>query len=418
MTLLTLALLMPIAGGCTSGGDEPVPAGKSDIVLSVALVTGTSTRADDLGHPETDGEYLAFEEGIDLNDTGIFLYGAVSSTDDPRLISGAILDGTIPKNITLTGSPGNYTLQLTLPKRTLREALGLEDEEDMPSDLSLRMLILSNCTPTDNSFTLSSLTDNAYSATIGNLKDWAYNMSDIYDATSDATAIELLYGTPKPSAPLFGTITRRVSTSALEDSGPLEHLDLGSISLLRAVAKIRVVDNISAKKNGYPQLTDVTFRGKQESLRVVPADAENYVNGSQVHTANIFDPTLNAVTYATSFRLGEMPDKWNMTPDSERTGKTFVAYVPEQAINSADAASGPVPALHITVDFGPDKEGNDDIRSYTVPMSRYGNTPFEFGDYILRNHIYTLAVTGISNGEMAVKARVVPWLTERDHTDL
>ena len=69
------------------------------------------------------------------------------------------------------------------------------------------------------------------------------------------------------------------------------------------------------------------------------------------------------------------------------------------------------PALDITVTYTLNADGSPAKQdTFTVPMTGYNGEDFNFGDAILRNHIYTLSVDHVDLGtEAEISVEVQDW---------
>lgn len=299
----------------------------------------------------------------------------------------------------IAGAPGLYTVNFVIPKDRLNKLLDIELSPDASERISLRLLIMANCSSpgTDATAKWNKITGDTYKEVIEQLGEWTYAMSYIYKEDS-GDDVANIYKNKKQNAPMFGTISVPVSQEALYYSRTDNRVYLGDMYLLRAIAKVRVIDNILNKDTeGYPKITGAEFLSSQDMACQLPWDAVNYQNGSQVHTPKIASPD-NALQLSTAhvFKLGYIPDSWAVTATGDKNGSTWIGYVPEQKIGSVnnDVNQG-MPVYRVHVALKKNADGTEEIRTYDVPMTGYNNQTLDFGDNILRNHIYTLAVTEV-----------------------
>lgn len=385
-------------------------------------LTSPSTKADDQDHLEVGSEYRAFEEAINIDDVAIWLFVAINDDDQKVLINPADIQEDSDSEIQISGWSGLYTVALKLKKEKLKEVLGtslgfISDDDK----IKLRLLILANSSKTDStpSATYGSLSGESFIEVIEELEERLVEMSAIYNPEGDKTA-EGLFPTTGKLIPMFGTSVKEINKGALTESSVDQSYYLGEIDLLRALAKVRVVDNIAGKDAaGYPKISGVEFISSQDKVKVLPYQAATYNNGNQVHNSNIAEPdNLLKIEDSPIYTMGTIPDSWNMTPSNQRKGDTMIAYVPEQKIGARQSGTaGGMPIFRITVATGKDASGVEMTTSYDVAMTSYGDTTFKFGDNILRNHIYTLSVSGIGDEDLVVKARITPWVYDRTHID-
>ncbi len=424
-----LAAVVAIAmlASCSSVIDDGGVCPENDsVVMSFRMLTSapmTGTRADGQ-HTEVDSEYREFEDGININDFAFFIF--VGEGDDAKLVvkNTNIASSTDPTTM-ITGSPGAYTVTVKMNRETLDAKLGHPIKPGSTEEVKFRFLIFANCySPVvadvnpDGGGRYDALAGETFGEVVANAAKWGFAMSEIYSPVENDSPTEGLY---KGNIPMYGTNNFTVTEGALYASRPDERIYLGEIDLLRALAKVRVVDNIpQADKDayGYPRIEWVEFIGTQDFARQLPYDAGNYINGNQTHTPNIFnlkegqlvpgDAIASAV-----FKLGTIPNDW--TSPVVIGNVTRIGYVPEQVIANVNGniAEG-LPIFRITVGTkGRIQDGNvvtAETETYDVPMTGYEGQAFEFGGHILRNHIYTLSVNQVKLGVPAdITLSVVDW---------
>lgn len=395
------------------------------INLSLSMVSApSSTRSDDLSHDEVDSEYKIFEDGIDLNDLAILLF-ASSENSEPENLLLKISDIYDPLNkyISLAGSPGLYRLNITIPRKMLQEALGgLELSPESSDNVYLRLVALANYSSPASSLQpdIDAISATTYTQAVAQLCGWTYEMANIYNSEAAGEDIQNLYSNTKGTCPMYGSLKIRTTQEALCESQPEQPLYMGELTMLRALAKVRVVDNLPKADNNYPRIIGAEFIGTQSAAYHLPENAIDYQNGQQVHTPRIVEPDkslqlANCITY----RLGTIPDGWSMTPPAARKGATRIGYVPEQKIGDVydDDVIG-LPLFRISVAMSRSDSGNEITQTYDVAMTGYKGSTFQFGSNILRNHIYTLSADAIGDDGLKVIVSVKPWLINRQHIEL
>lgn len=423
---LAALVAMAILPSCSSIMEDGGVCPESDsVMMSFKMITSapmTGTRADDF-HKEVDSEFREFEDGINVNDFAFFIF--VGEGDDAKLVvkNTNIASSTDPTTM-ITGSPGAYTVTVKMDRETLDTKLGHAIKPGSNDKVNFRFVVFANCkssNPAGGDY--NALTGETYKEVIQQASQWGFAMTNIYTGNDAVTDISSAYG--KGNIPMFGTNNFTTTEGALYASRPDERIYLGEIDMLRAVAKVRVIDNIpQADKDayGYPKIEMVEFIGTQDCLRQLPADAVNYVNGKQVHTPNIYNPkegglVIEDAIATAEFKLGTIPNDWSMTPTVGNV--TRIGYVPEQVI---DNVNGNIelgyPMFRITVATKGNADGATDWETYNVPMTGYDGNNFEFGDNILRNHIYTLSVNQVKLGTpLELTFNVSPWTSSRLELD-
>ncbi|MDE6479178.1 MAG: hypothetical protein K2L45_02835 [Muribaculaceae bacterium] len=376
--------------------------------------SGASTRADNQGHLEEESEFRQLEDGINYKDLGMFVFARMASKPgEAEKLVLKITDITSSENqkIQISGTPGAYTVSFEILRSELNKILFGEDSEEEiapngKDNVIFRLLIVANATPApkDGIDPWAAIDGTTFDAVIAQLNEWDYNMDYLYDGSYEGGDVEGLYSKGKKSIPMFGTNYFSVSQNTLFNSRPEYRIFLGQIDLLRALAKVRVVDNIQNKNNdGFPKISKVEFIGSQNGARPLPNDASKYINGNQVHTPNIFKPgNPLSPEDAFTYRLGEMPVDLTSILPADRTGAVLVGFVPEQTIGNTGTGSG-IPGFKITIEYF-----ENETMDFVVPMYGYNGKKFEFGDNILRNHIYTLSVER-AEAEITLEAIEAPY---------
>jgi hypothetical protein len=435
---LAAVAAMAMLPSCNSIMEEGGVCPESDtVVMSFKMLTSaplTGTRADDHNHDEVDSEFREFEDGINVNDFAFFIF--VGTGDDAQLVvkNTNIASSTDPTTM-ITGSPGAYTITVKMDRETLDAKLGHPIEPGSTAPVNFRFVVFANCyspVVTDvnpaGGGRYDALAGNTFGEVVANAAKWGFAMDEIYSPVENDSQVDGLY---KGNIPMYGTNDFTVTEGALYSSRPDERIYLGEVDLLRALAKVRVVDNIpQADKDalGFPRIEWVEFIGTQDYARQLPADAANYVNGTQVHTPNIFNPkegifdAADAIASA-AFKLGTIPNDW---ASPAVTGNvTRIGYVPEQKIANANGnvAEG-YPMFRITVGTKGMRNADGSITTaetevYDVPMTGYKDQTFpDFVGNILRNHIYTLSVNQVKLGTpLNLTFNVSPWTSSRLELD-
>lgn len=418
MKYIFLLPILLLLAACSSSDDHEKDLFVTDDCVSlsfnmVTAATTTASRADDQNHGETDSEFRDFEDCVDMEDFAIFVFAKIAgSTSEEKLVYKLtnLLEYDDPRINVVEGSKGNYFVNLMIRRDDLKDVLdGYEIKSIGSTIITFRMLILANCSSSDADQTAmwDAINGQTFSAVVAQLADWSFPMSDLYNAQG-GSGVETIYGNKKNRIPMFGTNLFATTEVALYYSRPADRIYLGAVNLLRSLAKVKVVDNIQNKDaQGYPCITAVEILSSQSQIRQLPASALNYQDGQQVHTPNIFQENTN-LTLADTYKLGILPEAWTITPESNRTGNVFVGFVPEQRIghpnNNYDEG---MPVFHVTI---ANHKADDSMESldFYIPMTSYNGVNFSFGQYILRNHIYTLSVNDFG-ARLNVQVDVVPY---------
>lgn len=435
-----LALLA--AGGCAQVEEpgRPCPGGAGGaldaggVTMTLRIVAdavlpqaAAATRADDLGHDETDSE-VPLEDAVNVKDFGFFLF--LGDGADARMLhSNTQLAASADPDEMVTGSAGVYTVSFALTRRMMTEALQAIGElpagsEYTPSPDSqtprrLRIAVVANPTGEDaGSFwqtdpaqwpgrdnwtrLQAAVTWGDFVEEAGRLK---VAMSDIVSNTgtdmSAPGAAGSMSGVFKGLIPMFGTRVYTVTDAQLYESRPDERLWLDDLSLLRALAKVRVVDNIAGKDAaGYPRVYGGCVQVRCDEAYVLPDGALTYQNGQQVHTPRPAAATAGA------------PAWYQLCTPTATAGDATLMYCPEQT------AGGGYPMVRIGIETAaPDVS---DTGVVSPPKVTYYDVPIE-QTALLRNHIYTLSVNSVDTGTPAdITLSVEDWTPadfELDYND-
>lgn len=404
-------------------GDCPAAISGEDISLSFRMLAAgldTHTRADYLDHEEVESEYRQFEDGVDMNDVGMFIFAKLAgSAEEEKLLLKVIdISATFASDeMEIYGGPGYYTVNINLTKNQLTNILGQEITADGTELVQFRILLVANSS-TSGTTGLSmakwnQITGTTYAQVIEQLNVWVYTMEYFYNENGGDDVTQL-YQNQRKNMPMFGTNLFYASQGDLYNSRPESPVPLGDMNMLRSLAKVRVVDNIQNKgADGYPKIIGASIVSSQSYIHTMPYDALNYINGNQVHTPYIANPEYeigesNPFTY----KLGILPAAWSNLPSSQYKGDIRVGYIPEQSIKQVnnDVSQG-MPIFQVTVALSKNADGTEETKIYHIPMTGYKDQVFSFGDYILRNHIYTLSVNEISmDTEADITVNVADWI--------
>lgn len=386
--LLTALFLLLMAGGCASDTDGDSPDMDGDTltlhfrICSAVNETGQMTRTDNEGHDEIPSEYPYFEEAVNVNDFAFFIFAGDGDGAPLIYYSTGLRSSGADDTSVISGGPGLYNVTVRLQKSVMETYLQREPASGSATVIPVRIVAVANSRALKDAS--SSLLDNLTFTAINDAAGTPSIFSDVinaakgleYKMTADSFYVASGNGIPegiKGLIPMFGMKQFDVSKSALRVYGPGNQIYLGEVNLLRSVAKIRVKDNIPRRfDTDYPAISRIEFQYAVNTGYILP-DVKNYKDDMQVHTANI--PKQEKYSNSISF----------LHTDE----KEFTVYTTEQIITH-------VPIIKIWVK--PSPEENEIL--YNVPMSGYGDIKFDWNNTdnsLLRNHIYTLEVTGLKN---------------------
>ncbi len=362
------------------------------VTTSVPLSRKAPSRADDKDHPEETYDY-AFEDEINLNDFGffIFAYKADGSTDPVLLYKNTNVTAS-SQELDIAGGLGDYTVNLNLPASLAEQFLTDPTTELSPNgsrSLRVRIAIIANSNASRQKPGLAGFNDLKAAwddkttngvATFTQFTDIAKDMV----FTPDYTGENLLI-------PMYGLSEEfTMGERDMYFSRPDDRLNLGEVSLLRAMNKVRLVNAIPADEmvdGTYPQLVSATITYGSPDGFVTPADPGNYVNGQQVHTDRVCSAAATRPTQG--FREGTLVDK------------SLITYLPVQRLGEG------APTLVITM-----RNAAGETRDFPVDLNdpQYETIHGQWGEMMLRNHVYTLAITSVRFGvELELTATVADW---------
>ncbi len=368
------------------------------VTTSVPLSRKAPSRADDQGHEEQTYDY-PFEDEINLNDFGffIFAYKADGSTDPVLLYKNTNVTNS-SSELEIAGGLGDYTVNLDLPASLAEQFLTDPTTELSPNgsrSLKVRIAIIANSNasrlkaglwgewgPFVSAWEIEhqSLTANpaTFSQFIAKIE---YDMQFTPDYTgSYANLLIPMYGLSQEFT---------MGERDMYFSRPDDRLNLGEVSLLRAMNKVRLVNAIpEAEMEGeYPQLVSATITYGSPDGFVTPVDPGSYVNGQQVHTDRVLSAAATRPTQ--TFREGTLVDK------------SLITYLPVQTLQTG------APTLMITM-----RNAAGETREFPVDLNdpQYETIHGQWGGMMLRNHVYTLAITSVRFGvELQLTATVADW---------
>ncbi len=378
--------------------EEPSLALSFRVTTSIPLSRKAPSRADSENHPEETYDY-PFEDEINLNDFGffIFAYKADGSTDPVLLYKNTNVTNS-SSELEIAGGLGDYTVNLDLPASLAEQFLTDPTTELSPNgsrSLKVRIAIIAN--------------SNASRQKPGLWGEWgpfvsAWEIEHQSLTANPATFTQFIEKiddemvfTPDYSnnfgnllIPMYGLSQEfTMSERDMYFSRPDDRMMLGEVSLLRAMNKVRLVNAIPADEmeGEYPQLVSATITYGSPDGFVTPDDPGSYVNGQQVHTDRVFSAAQTRPTQA--FMEGTLVDK------------SLITYLPVQTLQTG------APTLVITM-----RNAAGETREFPVDLNdpQYETIHGQWGGMMLRNHVYTLAITSVRFGvELQLTATVADW---------
>lgn len=388
-SVLMPAIYLLALAGCNNNSECIEEQEANDVWMTFNIRNLTETPARDLADPiHADEEAAAAENYINCADYDL----AVMFLNN----EGKVLK-VFNKNefVILNESAGNLNRDYKMMLHINKDYLPAGDE------VTFSLLVIANLNGTGT----SSNYDLNWMASISELsalkKSFGYNGTSGSDPwTPDITAKRLIpmAGIRQFTVPRATLLAANVKKSELDLSQTG-----GNIEMQRAMAKIRVIDELEA--NGYSnnEIISVTLTGMNTKGAYIPSVSNlawGNPNTAVCHTA-IADPDwYDAATEIPSYALSL----------NGKNGRGF--YIPEFSWNSAPA--GADPALNITVKT----KSTGETKTYRYPLSKTlkANSIID----MTRNHVYEFVVTEIANTEMNLTLNVKDWAdveTVWDYTD-
>lgn len=199
---------------------------------------------------------------------------------------------------------------------------------------------------------------------------------------------------PGRGIPMYGLKEFTVAAEALRRSSEDAPVQLsgadGEIYLLRALARLEVVDAIESKNDeGYPRIASVELLGGNYESRALLIP-EAFVNAVQVTKPTLpadAAPGKEARSFAKTTLVSETPAR-----------DVWIAYLPEMRLPTAEA-------LRIVVENAPGS--TPETFAYTIALP---DAEGIWDGQFLRNHIYGLRVlTAGTDVEMEYTYTICPW---------
>lgn len=372
---IALLSLAAVFAGCSYDRDAFEPSDEKDgVTFSLTIpFSSDATRADKQGHEEVDSDFYTFEDFINPNDIGVFVFLG-EEEDAPLVNMWTLLAQSKNPNTSMTGYGSHYVITLRMTRDELVKVRPDIHIGPNSSDIiKFRVVTLAN--------------ENFKKAGENNYSD--YNGCKTYKALVDkAYSKELSLGTKfypnggplDSSIPMFGMCLFEIRADDLYYTRPDEVIDLGDIYMLRCLAKVRFVDN-TTKKGLYPRISCDRNTHPKAGLNYIyrkaynlPFDALRYQNGYQMDNIHL----------CTSSQYTGNVDNIKST-DKTDPKVLYSSYCPEQRIGSYSST------LYPNLTFYYKRTADHYWESYTVVLE---GTQLPDGSYgLIRNHIYTIEVT-------------------------
>lgn len=207
--------------------------------------------------------------------------------------------------------------------------------------------------------------------------------------------------------PMFGMISTTLPPGMLYNGVKYPVIDIDeTIWLLRPVAKIMLIDALTADADGFPRIplnnkyNDGTSIPRTDNIRT----ADNFLTTGvmiPLHFQNhlqVTTPTLSGIDSASSLRvLTQLADKTDITVNGVTRSLPYIPFYCAEQPLGLDVNAKKI--IYIPVEYAPQKIEMCPIALDDLPV---------FEGKILRNHIYRLAVTKFTHRAPSRAAEPVP----------
>ena len=392
----TVAALMVcvLLAGCNAylpkeSGTDEADTSYDGAYMSLAIVTdpngNAESRTDLGGHEEGVGELPdMYDSSINRDDMAFYVFVGdqlvyqSSEEDDYRAIAGS-------------GVTHAYTAYFKISKTRL--AITMQQVQER-ARLPFRVIVLANLHTGATDIPPYPVLPETATVT-----DALNSISTLSFTIPDDWSPANIGSTANRYIPMFGMASFTAYANDLYGSHLWEPVTLGgvlgSVSMLRALAKVELIDGIAGKDDeGFPKVMDARFTYQYDQGNIAPGNLDEYQNGYQVDEWD----------HNASENQSVRPMRMLSGTDSHGEHR-FRVYCPEQEIFSA------LPAIDLDIAVSASDTPADYLH-YTVPLEGYNGVQFNFA-YLLRNHIYQLRVNSVSTGApVQVTLNVLDWEQE------
>lgn len=413
-----LLALLPLASGCIAeSGDCPEDISDQDITVSLVIEGGlpSQTRAD--GFTEEQGTLaesyiniddlyvLAFEigEGKDVADGDSELKDIIWSPDAAQRLPESVISSNGTQVLLRT-----FLSSLDYDTTTPFSIVTIANTDKWLADGNTGFSLTTKKEADADNKTVTKLSDLqkvlSYTKAIGESASGVANTSWVPDNAASS------------GIPLFGI--KRTTLAGYDNKfhNSANPYPLGTIWMLRTLAKVEiyvdgVVDKTIASAN-------VIGGGWNTDLHLIPFQNANPANLNRMEGYSTSGST-GQVTLAPDFT------NTNFTPTSSTSPlamtqttrvidgvekQVFVAYLPEYTLTGTFTVGGAARNDIIRVKFA------DNEQEYPLAIAPYtdgnpGNQDVAHWQYLLRNHIYRFAITGVLDDKIQLIVKLMPWST-------
>lgn len=413
-----LLALLPLASGCIAeSGDCPEDISDQDITVSLVIEGGlpSQTRADEFTEEQgtlaesyiniDDLYVLAFEigEGKDVADGDSELKDIIWSPDAAQRLPESVISSNGTQVLLRT-----FLSSLDYDTTTPFSIVTIANTKKWLADGNTGFSLTTKKEADADNKTVTKLSDLqkvlSYTKAIGESASGVANTSWVPDNAASS------------GIPLFGI--KRTTLAGYDNKfhNSANPYPLGTIWMLRTLAKVEiyvdgVVDKTIASAN-------VIGGGWNTDLHLIPFQNANPADLNRMEGYSTSGST-GQVTLAPDFT------NTNFTPTSSTSPlamtqttrvidgvekQVFVAYLPEYTLTGTFTVGGAARNDIIRVKFA------DNEQEYPLAIAPYtdgnpGNQDVAHWQYLLRNHIYRFAITGVLDDKIQLIVKLMPWST-------
>lgn len=417
---LAVTLLTALLGSCAAiSEDQPPcpPASDSDHVkfhirISHTIAAPAVSKADNTpGHTDETGE--VYESALNLSAIPAdFRFYIFDMDNDGRLVYAT--DRDLDPDLIIGTAVTGYTINANMS----RDAIPVS-ESDPDRIVNLRFALVTNLltaggTYSDNVTVYDPETPSAVPTTFAGLFASPAASNPAYRGTT----FTLPAGWDPSDGgfiPFYGYTDASFTARQLINS---EFYDVlvapRPLPLLRAVNRLEIVDALPSGDTGYPRISAVTVSNISATGMLMSDYFNPLQNPGPYNPEQLTLPTGYAASLTATRTMKQfsdvpltiyLPNPDNPNVNIERTDKfsVFRTYLPEQSFATGNAVSA---QINVSI-LGLDSEGNEQTYNYTLPSQGY-DIWTNWGNQLIRNHIYRLVVTSVS-GELEIRYVVCPW---------
>ncbi len=386
MTAATAALLCIGVCGCSSDSpigddDDATEVPDKDMWLNLRLSVPSptagrgSSRADDAaGHPEEADNYD--ESYIDCTGSNMSLMFFDNQQRLMRVLT--------PQEMTVTPGAGEgmYDLHFRLNSDYF-------DYAGTADNIECTYMLVANINGTGSGSTFS--TEALFAKTPAKIAD----LHTSFGMPDQSSGAWMPSAPDKQLIPMAGIARGRISRTDLDKSTAEAAADLGTLSMQRALVKIRVLDAIPLQTDtDMDHITAVTIQGCNTRGAYIPAGTTAWYSG----TTDVETATEMTEWYAPDGRIKMLNTPQTSTVENKTYQNAFVCYVPECTLLGKEAK------MIITV---AEKESGA-TQDFEINLKE------SYGDFVglsalARNHIYEFEVKMSTVSQLHLKYTVCDW---------